>query len=266
MASVCLRGRFSPGDDVGLFERTGDLFLGGDPVQTATVSDGSEVEFEGLDAGDPFWVVGGDPRREVRVTAKDRPERRRLSPEETRDVLASTRPEQGDREIVSGARGSLTARALSAEERAKRVRAATVRPEAHEPNEEGARELEPGPRIKQAEVPADQPQRSATPVGEGHPVDPWEIQPRVRQDQVSPVTKQMSATELGDATPIEGHEVQPDLPQEDVGARTLQRSATETGEEEIIDTTKPSEPEPQRKVSSKARAAVKREARKGTGA
>jgi hypothetical protein len=67
-------------------------------------------------------------------------------------------------------------------------------------------------------------------------------------------------------TPIEGHEVQPDLPQEDVGARTLQRSATETGEEEIIDTTKPSEPEPQRKVSSKARAAVKREARKGTGA
>jgi hypothetical protein len=86
-------------------------------------------------------------------------------------------------------------------------------------SEEGVPRLEVAPAPKQEHA-RDVPQRSATPVGYAHPVDPEEVFPYPRQEDVP----QMSDTETGMATPVV-----PTFSQVDVPAGTLQRSDTVAG-------------------------------------
>lgn len=239
---VTLRGRFVDGQEVGVFPRVGDFFdlAGlGSPVKKEKPRNG-ETHFEGLIAGADYWAVqwvrGESAPRQVRFRAHsdDPAGDAHVAHEvtEARVAQLSPPPHPGGG-VVTGARNSRSRRAVS-EAHAETVIAASAIPGMHEPNKAKQRELEPHPRVKQAEVKG--PQRSDTPMGEGHPVDKREIQPKIPQSELGRGALQRSDTELGEATPVLRDEVQPAVRQEDVGRGVKQRSATETGQAEPLPT------------------------------
>lgn len=227
-ASVHLRGRFAPGTKVRLIERYGDNYLGGGTeAGTGKVDAEGEVSFDGLDAGRRFWIVGeiDDTERAVAMTAKEQPQRSRMSAKEQRERLAQTRPPDRRRESVTGARTSANTR----------VTTGTGQPFAHEqtgkPTPKEERENEPQPHLRLEDVSKSTPLRSHTITGSAHPVEPGEPQPKPSQDDVRKGTAQRSDTPLGEATVKTAvDEEQPKRSQET--QRGKQRSDTETGEAE----------------------------------
>lgn len=260
---VTLRGRFADGVEVGVYLRRGDTFnvVGlGEKLDEAKPSKG-EVTFTGLEAGETYWAVqhvnGEIAPRNVAFTAKHEsayrePPRSKLT-DVDRQVAAQSQPAPHPGHVVVGARGTLSARARS-EKVAEQVVKATAIPEAHE-RTKGGPVREPHPRIKQADTTG--PQRSDTPLGEGHPVDRDEIQPKIPQSEVPKGTLQRSDTPLGEATPVSADEVQPAVRQEDTPKGLEQRSDTATGQAEPL-------PEVGAKESAKRRSSSESTARGAT--
>ncbi len=205
-SAVRLRGRFTPGQEVHLFERVpGVEFQPGalEVLATQRVDREGNVEFvREVEIGGTYWIAGDvsrdgdDPEwRSVQMTAKVAPmekvRRERPGTDEARPFQAESRQNAPTEEPVSG-------------------------------------EAVPHPR--QEQVPEDQPQRSNTATGSAVPHDPDEPQPTMGQHQVSPETVQRSSTPLGEATIIQRGEFSPSTKQEDVPEELVQRSSTRTGE------------------------------------
>ena len=197
-AKTTLRGRFSPGSQVGLYEveHAGVLRAEGEPDTTAEVDKNGEVSFS-LEEGKRYIAQTydrGEPRS-VRLTGRSGDE----------DVALEQPPVQPDRVRLSDG--------TWADEEPKRVSKDDLPP------------LEAAPNLAQNQVPAGKKQRSDTPRGTAHPVDPDEPTPYEAQENVDDDVKQMSDTETGRATRIA---VGPQR-QEDVPAGVWQRSDTPTG-------------------------------------
>lgn len=171
---VTLNGRFAPGARVRLVRVAGEHVLrsqGGEDVGLEVVADDGSLTFKGLEVGDRFFAVGVIQGRpvEVRLTAREAKD----------DVgLLSQNP---------------------------------VRPEpTPAPRHVVDPKSEPfGTRLAQEQVGDSVPQRSATPHGTAHPVDPDERAPYPSQDDklyASGKVPQRSDTPLGQATPI--HDVE----------------------------------------------------------
>lgn len=219
-ARLAASSGFHDGTKVGAYERTGDLWPGaqalGKPVKTAT-SDGTTVEFSGLDAGVRYWAVGEDGRHVAFTAKNDVASKVRRTPDASFDPQKV--PQVRDSYVITtGATGTKVAGKLVEVPLPKHLN------EAH-------------PHLNQASVGPSVPQRSNTPLGQATPCDPDEPQPKPRQEDVPKRTKQMSATETGEATPIV-EEAGPE-PQEDASKRLKQRSDTEEGEQTPIGTAEP---------------------------
>lgn len=199
-ASVTLRGRFPAGTKVGLYPRYGDHFRGGNVLTSETVGDDGTVSFRGLPEGGKYFVAAevDDRVRSAAVTAKVPAEaKQRLSRDEVREALRSTRPAADGRKIVTGPRNSVSARATGRLGRPFASETAGV------PTADG--EAEATPHLRQEDA-RDVPQRSATPTGMATPKRPGELVPAPRQSDVPADTPQRSATPLGVATPTEPEE------------------------------------------------------------
>lgn len=233
-ASVHLRGRFSPGTKVGLYERYGDVFRGGRALKSATVDKNGEVEFKGLEEAARFWIAGevdGDERA-VAMTAKGDDATKRLTGAQVRDRLAQTRPNPQRREIVTGARTTSNTRVTGA----RGEPFADERVGKPTPKDEREDEPQPYPRIE--DMPKGTPLRSHTITGSAHPVEPGEKQPTIPQSDVRKGTPQRSDTEFGEAAlKTATDEEQPKRRQESQSGK--QRSDTPTGEAEPKPRAKP---------------------------
>lgn len=197
MAKTTLRGRFSPGSVVNLYEVADASVLRaeGEPDQTETVNDKGEVSFS-LKDGHRYIAQAydrGEPRS-VRLTGRSGDE----------DVALEQAPIGPDRVRMSDGSWS---------------------DEAPEKVKKGDLPLEAAPHLSQTQIGDDVPQRSATPRGTAHPVDPEEPTPYEAQENVDEDVKQASDTETGRATRIA---VGPQR-QEDVPPGVWQRSHTPTG-------------------------------------
>jgi hypothetical protein len=202
-----LRGRFPRGTVVRLVEVQDASVLrseGAEEVDVQTVDDDGEVTFS-TDVGQRYIAtayVNGQPL-EVRVTGRE-------SDDET---LFGQPPIQPDRVRLSDG---------------------TWADEAPERVKKGDLPLEAAPDLAQWQVPEGTPQRSDTPRGTAHPVDPEEPTPYQSQEQLKEDegdnVKQASDTETGRATRIA---VGPQR-QEDVPAGVWQRSHTPTGVATVI--------------------------------
>jgi len=191
-----LRGRFSPGTIVSLYEveDASVLRAEGEPDQTATVDEKGEVQFS-LEDGHRYIAQAydrGQPRS-VRLTGRTGDE----------DLALAQAPIGPDR--VRMADGSWS-------------------DEAPEKVKKGDLPMEAAPHLGQHQVGDDVPQRSSTPRGTAHPLDPEEPAPYEAQENVEDVP-QMSDTETGRAARI----VVGPQRQEDVPAGVWQRSHTPTG-------------------------------------
>ena len=207
MAKTTLRGRFSPGTIVSLYEveDASVLRAEGEPDQTAEVNKDGEVAFS-LKEGRRYIAQAydrGEPRT-VRLTGR--------SAEEINSALEQPAV-QPDRVRLSDG---------------------TWADEAPEQIKKGDLPLEAAPNLSQRQVPEGTPQRSDTPRGTAHPVDPEEPVPYQSQEQLKEDegedVKQMSDTETGRATRIA---VGPQR-QEDVPTGVWQRSHTPTGVATVI--------------------------------
>jgi len=198
-AKTTLRGRFSPGTVVSLHEVEDASVLrvdvGMEPVATETVDKDGEVTFS-LEDGKRYIAVAYDRGvpREVRLTGRA-----------DEDAGAFSQPAvTPDRVRLSD--GSW------ADEEPERVKKDDL-------------PMEAAPNLSQQQVGDNVPQRSSTPRGTAHPVDPEEPTPYEAQENVDENVKQMSDTETGRATRI----VVGPQRQEDVPTGVWQRSDTPTG-------------------------------------
>lgn len=239
---------FPPGTGVKAYDRVSD-FLYGTPQSnvraSARVKGDGTVVLKGLLSHGQYWLIGeveesvpapGGAKlekhtRSLNFTAVDEsdlpaPSDRSTGPEAlaqaerelaaqdkqvSRSVSIDQSPAPGEsvaHRIVTGARGTSTHPAS--------------------PDNQEPKVLEPQPHPKQEAIPDGQPQRSATPAGQGTPVVPGEPQPRPSQADVKRGTPQRSDTAFGEATPKDPAELQPGAPQESSG-KLLQRSDTPGG-------------------------------------
>lgn len=199
MPKTTLRGRFSPGTVVSLYEvrDAGQLRAEGEPDTTSTVNKDGEVSFN-LKEGAKYIAQAyerGEPRM-VRLTGR--------SAEEINTTVEQA-PVTPDRVRLSD--GSW------ADEEPDKIK------------KEDMPALEAAPNLSQRQVPEGTVQRSDTPRGTAHPVDPSEPAPYEAQENIDDNVKQMSDTATGRATRIA---VGPQR-QEDVPAGVWQRSHTPTG-------------------------------------
>jgi hypothetical protein len=198
--SARLSGRFKPGTEVTLIKaRDGERSLrsqGGEQVGTAKVDKDGTVEWTtGVHAGERYFATGyvDGTYLEVRLTGREKGD----------ESSVVTQPPIGpDRVRLSD--GSFL----------------DEPPEQHQDTPKH----EVGPHLGQHQVPKGVIQRSDTPRGSAHPVDPAEQTPVRRQEDVGDTVVQMSATETGQATEI----VQSVQRQEDAHG-ILQRSDTPHG-------------------------------------
>jgi hypothetical protein len=208
---VTLRGRFSKGSVVTLTKVAGEHTLrpqGGEDIATKTVEekDGvSFVQFTGVEEGARYFVHGINDGFPLEVRARGR------SAEEDSEVLAQA-PVQPDRARLTDGTWADDA-----------------------PTKESAPSLAttfPGQRqVKKGTV-----QRSDTPRGTAHPVDPEREEPIRRQESVPEGTVQMSDTRPRevDGEQVGGGGEASELiigaqRQEDVKGSVIQRSSTPTG-------------------------------------
>jgi hypothetical protein len=201
---ITLRGRFSPGSQVRLVRVDGEHVLraeGGEEVATKKVDDDGCVEFTtGVDVNARYFIVGQHQGFPLEVRARGR------AKDDPSEVLENA---PTPRERVRLSDGSW------ADEAPEQHRKATYA--------EGA------PHLAQTDVPKGTPQRSDTPRGSAHPLDPEEPTPYPSQEEerfTKGKVPQMSDTPLGMATPIDLGIAQR---QEDVKKGTPQRSDTPTG-------------------------------------
>jgi hypothetical protein len=168
--SVKLSGRFPPGTKVALRRapdgerslRPGDTEV----LDTQTVSDDGTVEFsKGVESGERYFATGyiRGEYLQVRLTGRDKGDE---------SAVLSQPPVGYDR--LRHADGTYV----------------DEPPEQHQktPN------IEVGPHLGQHQVPKGVLQRSDTPRGSAHPVDPGELAPYRSQDDVPEGTQQMSST------------------------------------------------------------------------
>jgi hypothetical protein len=207
-AQARLAGRFPPGTDVRLVEVASAAALraeGGREVDSQTVGDDGVVTFsKGVEVGRRYFVVGlvGGSPLEVRIRGNV-----------GEDAVNGQAPISPDRVRLSDGSWS-----------------------DEPPKREKAPQVPPGPRLGQHQVPKGTPQRSDTPRGTAHPVDPSDQEPLRRQEDVPQGTRQMSDTrprEVDGVTVGGGGEASELLVgpqrQEDVPKGTPQRSDTPTG-------------------------------------
>jgi hypothetical protein len=208
---VTLRGRFSKGSVVTLTKVAGEHTLrpqGGEDVATKTVEEkdgASFVQFTGVEEGARYIVHGINDGSPLEVRARGR------AADDDSEVLAQA-PVQPDRVRLTDGTWADDA-----------------------PTKESAPSLAttfPGQRqVKKGQV-----QRSDTPRGTAHPVDPDREEPVRRQESVPDGTVQMSDTRPrevdgeqvaagGEATEI----ILGPQRQEDTKSSTVQRSSTPTG-------------------------------------
>jgi hypothetical protein len=203
-----LAGRFPPGSVVRLVKVASEAALrseGGEPVDEQTVGDDGVVTFSrGVDVGGRYFAVGLVAGTPLEV---------RLRGNVGEDAVNGQAPVSPDRTRLSDGSWS--------DEAPKRVKAPAV---------------PPGPRLSQQQVPEGTPQRSDTPRGTAHPVDPKDQEPLRRQEDVKEGTPQMSDTrprEVDGVQVARGGEAAEILVgpqrQEDVPKGVAQRSATPTG-------------------------------------
>jgi hypothetical protein len=202
---VRLSGRFSPGQQVDLYERFGDQFdvaHVGAPLQTAKVSRAGLVEFSGLEEGKRYWIAGEDDDvvRGVAMTAKAwTADASPLSEDEIAARLAQTRPPASAARTsspVTGARSSTTTRVLSG------AGQPFANAQVGKPTPKGEQDPQPAPYARIEDVKKGVPLRSHTVTGEAHVVNPDLPDGKLRQDQVPDRTPQASDTPLGEATVI----------------------------------------------------------------
>lgn len=201
---ITLRGRFSPGSEVRLVRVDGEHTLraeGGETVDTKTVDKDGVVSFsKGVEVNARYFIVGQLRGEHLEVRARGRDK------DDPSEVLENA-PMPPERVKLSD--GSYVDEA----------------PEQHEKPDyaEGA------PHLAQRHVPKNTPQRSDTPRGSAHPLDPEERAPYPSQEDEE-FTKgkvpQMSDTPHGMATPLDLGVAQA---QRDVKKGTLQRSDTPLG-------------------------------------
>lgn len=210
-AVVRLSGRFPAGTKLELRERTGRRYADAERiVARAKSGKDSTVEFkDGVLAGERYWIVGyvDDETRAVQVTGKvPAPEKVRRD----RPGTESARPHQRTEPEWITERRAASAQSLD------EVPLSAV-------------------GIPQSAMPDDVQQRSATPLGEGTPVDPREQSPQVSQESIPDDVPQRSDTPHGAAALIPDGEQSPGLRQEDV-AGVPQKSDTPHGEATPIET------------------------------
>lgn len=195
-AQVTLNGRFPAGTKVVLVEVSDERVLrsqGGKTIERRKVDEDGHVQFtKNVTVGGRYFVVGhiGGVHTEVRVTGR--------SADNDNGVLAQP-PVRPDVTTTGIGRQPVDSDS--------------------EPH---------GLRLAQEQVAGDVEQRSSTPTGTAHPVDPGERGPYPDQGEErfsDGSTQQRSDTPAGMATPI------PDVPerQEDVPGDVQQRSSTPTG-------------------------------------
>lgn len=201
---ITLRGRFSPGSQVRLVRVDGEHTLraeGGEEVDAKKVGDDGSVTFsKGVEVNARYFIVGQHRGEHIEVRARGR------AKDDPSEVLenAPLPPER-----VKLTDGSFVSEA----------------PEQHRKPDyaEGA------PHLSQQHVPKGTLQRSDTPRGSAHPMDPDEPYPYPSQEDEE-FTKgkvvQASDTPHGMATPLDLGLAQR---QEDVPKGTVQRSDTPTG-------------------------------------
>lgn len=198
-ARVALNGRFRPGTQVRLVKVRDERALrseGGETVGTAKVDSDGLVKFtSGVEVGARYFIVGQVDGQPLEVRARGR------AADDPAEVLEQA-PVSTDRVRLSD--GSWL------DETPERVKAPS---------------MEVGPAPSQQQVPAGTVQRSDTPRGTAHPLDPAEPAPYPRQEDVPDGTVQMSDTETGRAAPI----IESVQRQEDVPSGVVQRSDTPTG-------------------------------------
>lgn len=204
-AAVRLSGRFPAGTKLELRERTGRRFAESERiVARAKSGKDSTVEFtDNVLAGERYWIVGrvDDEVRAVQVTGKvPAPEKVRRERPDTE----AARPHQRTEPQWVTERRAQSAQSL----------------EDVPPSAVG---------IPQSAMPENVQQRSATPLGEGTPVDPREQSPQVAQGSIPGDVPQRSDTAHGAAALIPEGEQSPGLRQEDV-AGVPQKSDTPHGE------------------------------------
>lgn len=199
-AQVTLRGRFRAGTRVRLVEVKDESVLraeGGKLLDVKRVDEDGQVRFtKDVKKGGRYFVVGNVDGQPLEVRARGN------TAEEESAVLGQA-PVQPDR--VRLADGSFA-------------------DETPERQKTPSREVQPAPR--QDQVADGVVQRSDTPRGSAHPVDPEETLPYPRQEDVPDGVVQMSDTETGQATPIQSAV---SMRQEDVPDNVVQRSSTATG-------------------------------------
>jgi hypothetical protein len=203
---VRLSGRFSPGQEVVLFERHGthfDFAHVGSAIAEGKVDRTGVVEFDGLVLGRAYWVAGEDGDgvwRAAQMTAKTRPvEKARQSDSEIAEKLAQTRPPASAVRAstsVTGARSTSTARVVGGNGQP------FVHPQIGKPTPKGERDTMPAPYARIEDTPDGTPLRSHTVTGEAHPVNPALPDGKLRQDQVPEDVPQASCTPHGEATII----------------------------------------------------------------
>jgi hypothetical protein len=198
-AKTTLRGRFSPGTVVSLHEVEDASVLrvdaGSKPAATETVDKNGEVSFS-LQDGKRYIAAAYDRGfpREVRLTGRA---------DENAGAFAQPAITPDRVRLSDGS---------WADEEPERVKGDDL-------------PMEAAPNLSQQQVGANVKQRSSTPRGTAHPVDPDEPAPYESQENVDDDVKQMSDTETGAATRI----VVGPQRQEDVPGGVWQRSDTPTG-------------------------------------
>lgn len=225
---VSLAGHWPAGTKVGAFARTGDSFVGGRPVKTATVG-GDGLVFKALEEGRYFAAPVDEDSpgpNAVSFTAKAVPAARARTPAPT-SADFSTHPRVLSPTIITGPKGTKVC-AQDADGHGMTERFI------ERPVDRGH---EPHPHLNQASISDKVPQRSNTPLGEATPVDPGEPQPKPTQDRVNKGARQRSETVKGEATVVT--EDSGPKRQQDAAKDLKQRSRTETGEQTPIGSAEP---------------------------
>ena len=225
-AKVTLRGRFSPGQKVSLFEAAGDWFSPNvNVVKTATVKNDGSVTFDNLPEGRSYFAATEEDGawRHARVTAKEPQEVTKEGPRYEAGKFNPTLVSQREHTIHVGARNTDT---VVRDDRGRE----SVFAGQHIGLKTEGKVDEAQPHLRQEDISDSVPQRSSTLTGEATPKDKDEEQPRVTQEAVSDKQPQRSSTPEGEATPKDKKEDVPSAEQD--AASGKQRSDTPEGEAE----------------------------------